>query len=138
MYAGQDLAICKAATERTWRRPLLLRESRNMRGKVLVLWAGVLSLLSLGNQLEASLFVTGNIPTSGLQSWTGPLGDDFTVGNADLAVSRIGVFDAGQNGLHASITAYIYNLGGGTPILTVVFPNPTAAMVPPTFGKMLR
>ncbi|MGA2030689.1 MAG: hypothetical protein ABSG68_00395 [Thermoguttaceae bacterium] len=88
----------------------------------LVLGVGVaaVSLLPPAGRLEASIFVTGNIPPGGIQQFSGPLGDDFTVTN-NLKVTDFGVFDAGQDPLQSTITGYIYPLGGGTPLLTVTF-----------------
>lgn len=66
------------------------------------------------DSVQAAIFVS-NTPY-GVQSWSGPLGDDFTVGAQDIIVTKLGVFDDGANGLNRTITAYIYNFGGATPI----------------------
>jgi len=91
----------------------------------MVFMAGVaaVSLAPLASHLEAAAvtFVTGNVPVTGIQTWPGPLGDDFTVGSSPLTVTYFGVFDATQDPLSATITGYIYADGGASTLLKLTF-----------------
>jgi hypothetical protein len=57
-------------------------------------------------------------PSTGNQDYGGSLGMDF-VARGRIVVTRIGVFDSGQDGLANSINAYIYDRGPMTPTSVV-------------------
>lgn len=46
---------------------------------------------------------------TGNQNFGGPLGMDFDVGSAAIAVTHLGVFDSSQDGINGTLSAYIYD-----------------------------
>jgi hypothetical protein len=55
---------------------------------------------------------SGALPISGNQSYTGQLGDDFTVNN-DISITSIGVFDDDGDGTIGALIWELFNVGSG-------------------------
>ncbi|MCI0536302.1 MAG: fibronectin type III domain-containing protein [Verrucomicrobiales bacterium] len=72
--------------------------------------------------LEAGTQIAYDVPagTSGNQSWNGALGMEFEVVNA-IAVSHLGIFDDGSDGLKRTITARLYDRSNRNQVATVEF-----------------
>lgn len=96
---------------------------------------------------QANATIAYNTPTSTTANQsTGPysLGMDFTV-NQNITVTRLGVFDAGQNGISGSVTVGIYTTGGSLVGSSFTFSGTTSPLLPssayrfddvPDFGLM--
>jgi len=58
--------------------------------------------------------------TVGNQDFSGPLGMDFDV-EADITITRVGVFDSGSDGLQSTITARLFDRETREPLVTLEF-----------------
>ena len=67
-------------------------------------------------------FIAYEVPsaTVGNQDFGGALGHDFNV-NAEILITRLGVFDSGSDGLSATITARVFDRDAETELASLEF-----------------
>jgi hypothetical protein len=81
----------------------------------MVLGLAALAVLLGGGPVSADIIAYSTANTTGNQSFTGNLGNDFNV-NSPILVTQLGAFDSGQDGFVNTITVGLFQrLPGGNP-----------------------